>query len=150
MRFVKNQQLSLGKSHLERIVVGIFERVLGGFRSCDSTFNFQEDSNFRFPFEYENSWHRSNEIFSKGVGFNRNEARKSGGETGIRTRGAFGTHAFQACTIDHSDISPVISTAFHKKKRSLEFYLFSLKKLRNSNFMCDLGMRVHFGKWFMR
>lgn len=43
---------------------------------------------------------------------------KSGGETGIRTRGAFGTHAFQACTIDHSDISPVISTGFHKKKRS--------------------------------
>ncbi len=32
---------------------------------------------------------------------------KNGGETGIRTQGTVAsTHAFQACSLNHSDISP--------------------------------------------
>src|SRR3954451_10213516 len=37
----------------------------------------------------------------------RSSRRKDGGERGIRTLGRVSpTHAFQACSIDHSDISP--------------------------------------------
>ena len=35
------------------------------------------------------------------------EAAESGGESGIRTHGRVSpTHAFQACSFNHSDISP--------------------------------------------
>ena len=40
----------------------------------------------------------------------RNMVKESCGESGIRTHGTISdTHAFQACSFSHSDISPVIT-----------------------------------------
>lgn len=58
-----------------------------------------------------------------------------GGETGIRTQGTLsGTHAFQACSFDHSDISP---------------FLVQVKCIKNHNpaFLCrQMKMAPFFNK----